>query len=74
MITVVLVFLATELPHLQTALLTTPLTGPQWLAVIGLALLLPLVIEVGKLVRRRRAPRTGSLDATRVVAPERAVG
>ena len=41
MITVVLVFLATELPRLQGALMTTPLTGLQWLAVIGLALLCP---------------------------------
>ncbi len=73
MITVVLVFLATELPHLQTALMTTPLTGPQWLAVIGLALFLPLVVEAGKWIRRRRMPQAGPLDATRVVAPERAV-
>jgi hypothetical protein len=37
-------------------LLATSLTGPQWLAVIGLALALPLVIEAGKWFRRRRAP------------------
>ena len=73
MITVVLVLLATELPRLQTALMTTPLTGPQWLAVIGLALLLPLVVESGKWIRRRRMPRPGPLDAELVVAPERAV-
>ena len=34
--------------------MTTTLTGLQWLAVIGLALLLPLVIEAGKWIRRRR--------------------
>ena len=74
MITVALVFLATELPRLQGALMTTPLTGPQWLAVIGLAMLLPLVVESGKWIRRRRMQRSGPLDATRLVAPERAVG
>ncbi len=70
MITIVLVLLATELPHLQTALMTTPLTGPQWLAVIGLALLLPIVIEVGKWIRRRRMLEHGHLDPERVVAPD----
>ena len=50
---VCLIFLATELPRLQSALLTTSLTGAQWLAAICLALLLPLVIEVSKWARRR---------------------
>ena len=45
-----------QLPSLQRGMLTAPLTGPQWLAAIGLALALPVVIEVGKWVRRRRAP------------------
>ena len=54
-----LIFLATELPGLQKGLLTTSLTGPQWLACIGLALLLPLVIEASKWIRRRRAPSVG---------------
>ena len=53
---IALIFLATQLPSLQRGLLTTPLTGPQWLAAIGLALALPLVIEAGKWIRRRRAP------------------
>ena len=53
---VAILFLATELPHLQGALLTVSLTAGQWAACIGLALLLPLVIEVSKWVRRRRSP------------------
>ena len=53
---VAILFLATELPHLQGALLTVSLTGGQWAACIGLALLLPLVIEISKWVRRRRSP------------------
>jgi len=49
-----MILLATELPRPQGFLMTTPLTGAQWLAAIGLALLLPLVIEISKWVRRRR--------------------
>ncbi len=73
MITVVLVFVATELPRLQGALMTTPLTALQWLAVIGLALLLPIVVEAGKWIRRRRMPQAGPLDVKLMVAPARAV-
>jgi len=68
-----LVFLATELPRLQGALLTTSLMGLQWLAVVGLALLLPVTIETSKWVRRRRAVRRAPVDAVRAVTPERAV-
>jgi Ca2+-transporting ATPase len=52
-------------------MLTQPLTGPQWLLSIGLALVLPVVIEVGKFVRRRRAPKGARLDVARAVAPAR---
>ena len=52
---VALIRLATELPGLQSALHTVPLTGRQWLACIGLAALLPIVVETGKWIRRRRA-------------------
>ena len=47
----------TELPGLQRALMTTSLTGPQWLACIGLALVLLIVIEVSKWIRRRQRRR-----------------
>jgi Ca2+-transporting ATPase len=69
---VAMIFLATQLPSLQRGMLTAPLTGPQWLAAIGLALALPVVIEVGKLVRRRRAPAPAPLDVARAIAPARA--
>ena len=45
---VVLIVLATEIGFLQRSLLTQELTGTQWLACIGLALALPVVIEAGK--------------------------
>ena len=70
---VALIFLATQLPSLQDGLLTTPLTGPQWLAAIGLALALPLVIEAGKWIRRRRTPEPTSLDIEQAVSPARAL-
>jgi P-type Ca2+ transporter type 2C len=72
LVPVTLIVLGTELPVLQQALLTVALTGPQWLAAIGLALLLPLVIELSKLVRRRRAPAADVPDAQQSLAPERA--
>ena len=42
----------------QRGLLTLPLSGLQWLAALGLALVTPIVIEVDKLIRRlrRRTP------------------
>jgi Ca2+-transporting ATPase len=58
-----MIFFATELPTLQGALLTVPLTGRQWLACAGLAALLPVVVELGKVVRRRRHQEPESLDA-----------
>jgi Ca2+-transporting ATPase len=57
---VAMIYLATELPSLQRSLLTVALTGGQWLACIGLALALPLVIEVVKWIRRTRAAARGS--------------
>jgi P-type Ca2+ transporter type 2C len=72
LVPVALIVLATELPALQRGLLTAPLTGPQWLAAIALALLLPLVIELSKLLRRRRAPVAVAPDIERSLAPERA--
>ena len=65
--------LATELPGLQKGLLTTSLTGKEWLACFGLAALLPLVVETGKWLRRRRAPEPTTVDAQRALAPTRAV-
>jgi Ca2+-transporting ATPase len=67
------IFLATELPTLQDGLLTTSLTGNQWLACFGLALLLPVVVETSKWIRRRRAPKTALLEPQQAVAPQHAV-
>ena len=68
-----MVLLATELAGLQRALSTTSLTGTQWLVCAGLAALLPLTVEVGKVIRRRRAPAVPAISPPEaVVAPERA--
>jgi P-type Ca2+ transporter type 2C len=64
-----LIVLATELPGLNDGLATLPLTGFQWLVCLGLALLLPLVIEVSKWVRRVRTPVTTAGGAARAIAP-----
>jgi len=66
-----MVFLATQLPSLQGALLTVSLTGGQWLACIALAALLPLTVEVGKAVRRRRQRQPSALSPQVVVSPVR---
>jgi Ca2+-transporting ATPase len=69
-----MIVLATELPGLQKGLLTTSLTGREWVACFGLALMLPIVIEGGKWIRRRRAPEVSvAADPLRTVAPARAV-
>ena len=62
---VLMVFLATELPGLQHALSTTSLTGTQWLVCAGLAALLPLTVEVGKVIRRHRAPAVPAVSRRR---------
>jgi len=69
---VAMIFLATQLPSLQRGLVTTSLDGPRWLAAIGLALALPLVIETAKWFRRRRVPQSTTLPVERAVAPARA--
>jgi P-type Ca2+ transporter type 2C len=66
---VLMLVLATELRGLQEGLLTTPLTGRQWFACLGLATLLPLVIEGRKWLRRRRDAHEEVLDVRRAVAP-----
>jgi Ca2+-transporting ATPase len=46
--------LAIELPFLQRILDTTSLTGGQWQVVVLLSLVVPIVIEITKAVRRSR--------------------
>jgi Ca2+-transporting ATPase len=50
-----MIVLATQLPAWQRGLVTTSLTGTQWVQTVSLALLLPVVIEGSKWARRRRA-------------------
>jgi Ca2+-transporting ATPase len=66
-----LLILATELRFMQKGLLTQSLTGLQWLACIGLALIVPIVVEVDKWWRRRRTPAAAAPDALAAVNPQR---
>jgi P-type Ca2+ transporter type 2C len=67
-----MLILATELPGLQKGLLTTELTGKQWFACIGLALLLPITVETRKWLLRRNAPPVAALDVQQTVSPQAA--
>ena len=71
---IAMIALATELPGLQKGLHTVSLSGTQWLACLGLAALLPLVVETGKWIRRRRTEAPAVLDPQRALSPARAVG
>jgi Ca2+-transporting ATPase len=71
-IPLVLLVLATRVDFLQHALLTQPLTGPQWLACLGLALTTPIVVEIDKWIRRSRAHPTTAVSVQEAVAPTRA--
>ena len=73
LVPVTLIVLATELPGLQRGLLTTSLSGFQWLASIGLALALPIVVELNKWLQRRHASHAPALDAERALSPARAL-
>ncbi len=70
----ILIILATELGFLQSWLTTQSLSGPQWLACLGLALLLPIVAELDKVFMRRRTAKPAALDARQATLPVRARG
>jgi Ca2+-transporting ATPase len=70
LVPVAMLVLATRVDFLQQSLLTRPLTGPQWLACLALALALPVVVETAKLVRRRHLPRPAT-DPQQAVTPDR---
>jgi P-type Ca2+ transporter type 2C len=72
-IPVALVVLATELAFLQRGLLTEPLSGLEWLACIGLALVIPVVVEVDKWARRRRHRWPAEYAPEIAVNPARAI-
>jgi Ca2+-transporting ATPase len=67
-----LLVLSTELDFMQRGLLTQALTGLQWLACLGLALLLPIVVELDKWIRRRSHPAAATLNPVQAVSPRRA--
>src|SRR3954467_1379217 len=69
----VLLVLSTELDFLQHALLTQSLSGLQWLACIGLGLVMPIVVEIDKWVRRRRLRPPAPVPVEAAVAPGRSV-
>ncbi|TDN87529.1 cation-transporting P-type ATPase [Microbacterium sp. BK668] len=61
-IPIVITVAAVEIGFLQRLIGTTSLDGDQWLICVGLALIVPVFVEVEKWVRRRRlAPREGML-------------
>ena len=70
---VILLVLATELNFLQRGLLTEPLSGREWLACIGLGLILPIVVEADKSLRRRHLAPASPPDPRIVVDPSRAI-
>ena len=73
-IPVILVVTAVELSFMQQLLDTVPLNTNQWLACIGLSLVLPVVVELKKLVVRRRAApaESAALSPVEAVNPSRA--
>ena len=73
LIPVALLMLGTQLPTLQQALLTTALTPRQWLVCLALAALLPIVVEISKAIRRRRAPEQPPIEIRQAVDPGRAL-
>ena len=56
---------AVEIGFLQNLLLTTSLSGGQWLACIGLALIVPIVVELDKAIRRGQAHRRSAVEPAR---------
>ncbi|MBC2641159.1 MULTISPECIES: cation-transporting P-type ATPase [unclassified Rhodococcus (in: high G+C Gram-positive bacteria)] len=70
---VVVTVFAVEIGFLQDLLMTTSLTGGQWLACLGWSLIIPVVVEAEKAIRRRRHTRPSTpLPATAAVDPHRA--
>jgi Ca2+-transporting ATPase len=67
-----LLVLSTELEFLQNGLLTQGLSGLQWLACIGLGLVMPLVVEADKWWRRRQQHPPAPVPVEVAVAPARA--
>ncbi len=73
-IPVLITIVAVEWTFMQRLLATTSLSGGQWLAAIGLALVVPATIELSKIPRRRALARRATLDPAHAVSPDRARG
>ncbi|MFE5705357.1 cation-translocating P-type ATPase [Rhodococcus koreensis] len=72
-IPVVVTVFAVEIGFLQNLLMTTSLTGGQWLACLGWSLIIPVVVEAEKALRRRRHARPVTpISAAAAVDPQRA--
>ncbi|MEN0136134.1 MAG: cation-translocating P-type ATPase C-terminal domain-containing protein, partial [Rhodococcus sp. (in: high G+C Gram-positive bacteria)] len=72
-IPVVVTVFAVEIGFLQDLLMTTSLTGGQWLACLGWSLIVPVVVEAEKALRRRRHARpTTPIATAAAVDPQRA--
>ncbi|MGW4478646.1 cation-translocating P-type ATPase [Rhodococcus triatomae] len=64
---------AVELGFLQDLLMTTSLSGAQWLICLGWALIVPVVVEADKAIRRRRlAGAPESITTAEALVPARA--
>ncbi len=73
-IPVALTVVAVEWTFMQGLLGTTSLSGGQWAASVGLALVVPVVIELAKAISRRGMPGSvAPTDVEHAVNPERAV-
>lgn len=72
-IPVALIIACVELRFFQEFLPTVPLTGQEWVICIGLALLLPIVVELHKaFLRSRGGVPLVNFDGEEAVAPKRA--
>ncbi|AOW93676.1 metal-transporting ATPase [Rhodococcus sp. WMMA185] len=73
-IPVVVTVFAVEVGFLQDLLMTTSLTGDQWLACLGWSLIVPIAVEAEKALRRRRQARPSTpIPAEAAVDPQRAL-
>jgi len=72
-IPILITIVAVEWTFMQELLLTTSLTGGQWVACIALALVSPITIELSKIPNRRHLPAPEPIDAAHTVSPARAL-
>ncbi|MEV0298306.1 cation-translocating P-type ATPase [Nocardia sp. NPDC050710] len=74
-IPIIVTVCAVEIGFLQDLLMTTSLTGGQWLACLGWSMIIPIVVEAEKALRRRRRLRStppAPIPTAVAVEPQRA--